>query len=256
MSFARKHFQRITAEAEAIKASEQVKGTAATSTTGEVDTPSISGNQANQMLVQLKTHQRALSDVQSLTTKIERKAQYLPDYDDYIDAQLAANTGLQDEVLMTILVWYLDVGDLDCALEIASYAIQHKLALPIRFNRDLPTFLVEEIAEHINGNFKLLDSQNRQVSPEYLCKWMEWLYAVLVLTEGMDMPDEVKAKGLKALGQCVVVTDPKQAVLHYAEAIKLDEQIGLKGKLKALQKQIDTADEANNKTSSQNSDKT
>jgi len=54
---------------------------------------------------------RRLHDIQSIERKIDAKREMLPKYDSYVQGVLEAGTGQQDDVLVTLMVWYLDIGD-------------------------------------------------------------------------------------------------------------------------------------------------
>src|SRR5687768_5578830 len=94
---ARRHFQRATAAASAAVA--------------KVDAPQTS-DAYQLMKAALIEDRRRLHDIQSIERKIDAKRGMLPIYRPYIEGVLQAGTGAQDDVLMTLMVWYLDVGDI------------------------------------------------------------------------------------------------------------------------------------------------
>lgn len=105
------------------------------------------GSQHQLMLAQLHAHSRLLKDIQSTEKKVEAKRKLLPEYLEYLDGVLAADAGMQDLVVTTLMVWMLDVGEWMPALDVAAYCLRHNLALPDRFNRNLPTLLLDETSE-------------------------------------------------------------------------------------------------------------
>lgn len=140
-------------------------------------------------LMQLAEHRRQLKAIQSIERKIELKHKLLPDYDAWIDGTLQADHGAQDEVLTTLLVWHIDCASYPRALQIAEYALRHGLVLPDRYERTLACVLAEEIAD---AQLKGFDAGQPIDYPV--------VHRTVVLTDAHDMPDEVRAKLLKARG--------------------------------------------------------
>ena len=140
-------------------------------------------------LMQLAEHRRQLKAIQSIERKIELKRKLLPEYEAWIDGTLQADHGAQDEVLTTLLVWHIDCTSYGRALQIAEYALRHGLVLPDRYERSLACVLAEEIAD---AQLKAADAGQ---PIDYAV-----LHRAVVLTDPHDMPDEVRAKLLKARG--------------------------------------------------------
>lgn len=217
MSIARRHLQRTLATRE----SRAAAGAPGPQT----------GPMADRMLALLRMHQAELKTIQSRTAKIAAKRGWLADYAPYVDGVLAADGGAQDEVLVTVMLWRLDAGDLAGALDIAAYAVRHGLAMPERFARDLPTTLLEEIAE------AALTALATDAAPAMA----EPVAAALELTGDCDMPDEVRAKAHKALGLIFKATDPARAATHLETALALDARSGVKTELSRLRKAMEPA---------------
>ncbi|MBK5910140.1 hypothetical protein CCR85_01360 [Rhodothalassium salexigens] len=221
MSIARDHFVRTRAAAEAGRAAAD---------------PAVPGpglSQASAMLLSLRAHKAALKGIQSRVRKAEAKAGFLPDYAAYVDGVLAADTGQQDTVLVTVMLWRIDAGQYAAAMEIAGYALRHDLAMPDGFSRDLPTALVEELAEHAAA------------AAEPGAELCQALDTALDLAAERDMPDEVRAKGLKALGGMLQATDRERTERLWSEALSLDPKCGVKTQLERLRKAMATEPETN-----------
>jgi tetratricopeptide (TPR) repeat protein len=209
MSIARRHKQRVRAEKQSVN----------------LEVGNISHtSQGALMQAQLATHLRQLSQIQSIERKIALKNELLPEYAAYVEGILAGQSGHQDDVIMTVLVWRIDVGDFTGALAIASYAIKHDLTMPQRFSRDLATLLVEEIAS------QAINDPESEGTRDHL-------QDILELTQNKDMPDEVRAKLHKALGLSLQQPDPKQAMAHFERALALNPRAGVKKQLDKLKKQ-------------------
>jgi hypothetical protein len=212
MSIARAHFQRTLAAREQQAA---VPGAPAP------------GSMAERTAALVRMHRAHLKTIQSRAAKIEAKRAMLPEYAPYIDGVLAAGGGGQDDVVTTVMLWRLDVGDWDGALDIAAYGIRHGLTMPAHISRDLPTTLVEEIAEAALA------------APAPVDALAQPLGEALELTESCDMVDEVRAKAHKALGRILKDADTKQAAMHLETALTLDPGCGVKTELARLKKALD-----------------
>ncbi len=203
-SICKQHFVRATAALAAAKAAATAQ-------------PIMTGNAYELMLAQLDTDRRRLKSIQSVERKIDAKRELLPAYDAYIQGVLNAASGVQDDVLMTVLVWRIDVGDLAGAIDIATYALTHKLVLPDQYQRTLGCLLAEEFAD---GALKALKTGGA-VDVEALQTVASW-------TQAEDMPDEVRAKLLKAIGLGLEATDPALAHDYLMQALAKHEGVGVK----------------------------
>ncbi|SBV94262.1 Terminase, endonuclease subunit [uncultured Alphaproteobacteria bacterium] len=226
MSICRNHFDRIRAAREAETTPTAVPGATAP------------GTMADKMLKLIAMHRAALKAIKSRLAKIAAKATFLPEYTAYVDGVVAAGKGGQDDVLVTVMLWRLDTGDFEGALALAAYALRHDLAMPDFIARDLPTTVVEEIADAALAELDRADADT--VNPEPIREALD-------LTAECDMPDEVRAKAHKALGLILTATAPEAALEHLASALELDAGCGVKTKLNALRKAQGKA-EPNEKT--------
>lgn len=201
---AQRHYQRVTAARAAAQAA--------------ADGPKVmAGNAYELMLAQLDTDKRRLKSIQSVERKIEAKRELLPAYEPYVQGVLDAASGVQDDVLMSVLVWRIDVGDLPGAIKIASYALDHQLALPDQYQRTLGCLLAEEFAD---GALKAIKTGGAVD--------VEALQTVASLTQDQDMPDEVRAKLLKAIGLGLEATAPGEALEYLQQALVKHEGVGVK----------------------------
>ncbi|REE92649.1 terminase endonuclease subunit [Cupriavidus plantarum] len=194
------------------------------------------------MLAQLAEHKRSLKLIQSIERKADAKRGMLAEYSPWIQGVLEADTGAQDEVFMTIMVWHIDVGDFAAALPLVRYAIRHGLVMPDQYQRTTACLIAEEYAAMaIKGA-----EAGQPVDAEALSE-----VAQLVQTE--DMPDEVRAKlhkaiGYVALAQVDSLPSPiqKQACRRYAldhlqRALQLHDKVGVKKDIERLERDIKNA---------------
>jgi len=227
---ARQHFLRATAALAAAEA--------------EAANPLRHATGYELMLAQLAEHRRALKLIQSIERKADAKRSMLPEYAAWIDGVLQADTGIQDEVLMTLMVWHIDVGDFAAALPLASYAIRHRLVMPDQYQRTTACLIAEEYATMA---IKAAEA-GQPVDIDALAEVSE-------LVEAEDMPDEVRAKLHKALGYSGLTRIPtlpgeqKQparhaALAHLQRALALHEKAGVKKDIERLEREIRNAADA------------
>ena len=205
ISHAKAHFQRATAAA---------MDTAA----APIDRTAAS--QYELMLAKLAEDRRRLKDIQSIERKIEVKRQLLPEYQPWIEGILQSDTGQQDDVFMTALVWTIDTGNIEAAIPLAQYALRHKLAMPDQYQRTPACVIAEEAAD--------IALKGAPVS-------FILLGAVAAMTADHDMPDEVRAKLHKAIGYGMREAGLlEQARERLTYALQLHDKIGVKKDIERL----------------------
>jgi Phage small terminase subunit len=237
---AQRHFERVTAER-----------AAASAAPGE----SLAGANAYElMLVKLSTDRRRLKSIASIEQKIKvKRDELLPEYVDYVAGALSGGRGAQDDVLTTVMIWRIDAGDFAGGLDIARYAIEHRMTLPDQYDRPLATAIAEEFAEAAIRAFKArADFDTAQLDE------------VMALTASADMHDQVRAKLHKAIayslmtdiddgplggvkrGDATVALDCMHAPATVAlenlrRALELDSRAGVKQDIARLEKQLSNA---------------
>ena len=207
---AKRHYQKATAQDEAASAADPAVPTNA--------------NQYELMLIQLAEHKRRLKQIQSVEQKAAVKQEILSEYEAYVDGVMLADTGSQDDVLMTVMVWRIDAGDLTGALVIGDYALDHGLKTPEQYKRTTATLLAEEVAETALRN-------PDQVSAEMLLQ-------TEALTHDHDMVDQVRAKLHKSIGVKLTDSDKTTAIEHLERALELNKNSGVKKMIEALKRDL------------------
>lgn len=189
------------------------------------------GDQYELMQAALWESRRTLKNIKSIEGKVKKKAELLPQFRPYIAGVLESGAGAQDDVLMTIMVWLLDVGDLHSGLEVAEYALKHKLETPDRYQRDTATIVAEQVAEEA---MKLLDQEDADV-----VGLIAALQKAHDLTVEHDMHDQVRAKLHKALGYALRNGNNLEAALkHLNRALELNDRVGVKKDIEQLEREI------------------
>ncbi|MCY9836470.1 phage terminase small subunit [Aeromonas media] len=179
-------------------------------------------------LMQLAEHRRTLKGIQSIERKIDAKRTMLPVYTPWIDGLLAADRGGQDDVLVTVMLWTLDTGDLEGAFNMADYVIRHGLSTPDRYERTAATLIAEEVAD---TGIKL---QEAGAGPS-----LTLLNSYLTLLADCDIFDQVRAKLHKAVGRaCYADGLKQQAADHYRRALELHDKVGIKKELEVLEREL------------------
>ena len=215
---AQRHYERVSAEQ-----------AAASGAPGE----SLAGASAYElMLAKLASDRRRLKSIASIERKIEvKRTELLPDYVDYVAGALAGGRGAQDDVLTTVMIWRIDAGDLAGALDIARYALAHRMTLPDQYDRPLATAIAEEFAEAALAAFRKGGAID-----------LAQLAEVAQLTAPADMHDQVRAKLHKGLGYAAEQGDNSTAALeHLRRALELDSRAGVKQDIARLEKAANAA---------------
>lgn len=218
---AQRHFQRVMAE----RHGKTEEFTEAARTAHE------------QILHRLRMDQSALRRVQSDQAKAEMKKQLLPQYDGWIEGTLDGNSGRQDEVIVTLMIWAIDAGDYPLAVRIGRYVIEHNLAMPDQFRRTAATALVEELCDPILVQVKADESTD-------LTAHLQVLDELAQIVDGKDMPDVVLAKLFKVRGFALRGGDDaaqENALELLRQALKLDANAGVKKAIESLARQVKKA---------------
>ena len=250
MSFARRQEQILAMKAASAPASGggHTRSAAADRPAAAPAPPQPAGNPpaaraAATIAMRLRHDIQRLRQIKSVDRKVAAKREMLPEYRAWCDGLLDAGRAVTgntleptgaDDVLPTIMVWHLDVGDWWRALDLAAFALRFAIPMPSRYERDAATLVLELIAD------AALRAQARSdVFP------LEVLEAVEALTDGIDMHDQPRAKLLKAIGaelvraagmstgDAIVPTiDRAAAVLTRAQ--DLHDRVGVRTMLRGL----------------------
>lgn len=183
-------------------------------------------------LMQMQLHQdmETLHNILSNEQKAAVKRQILPHYEAWVKGVLEGDSGLQDDVLMRVMVWRIDAGMLDGALDIADYALRHHLNTPDGFGRSTAALIADEISQQALTRMK-----NGEDVPAAL------LARVREMTDSADLFDAVRARLYKALGYALRNEGQlREAREVLARALALHDGVGVKTDLKALARQLAT----------------
>ncbi len=199
----------------------------------------VQGSAYEQQLYRLRIDQRRLSQFQSHITRAEMKREMLPAYDGWIDGALIANTGQSDEIVTTCMVWSVDAGLYRDALRLAEYVIGHNLPMADKYQRTAACFVVDQMSEAALLSFKItLPAVTPAIEIDILLRLQE-------LTADKDMPDEARAKLLKAIGytlrQSTNQADQASALIWLQRALAANTDVGVKKDIEVLERNLKKA---------------
>lgn len=187
-------------------------------------------NAYEMMLAKLNNDRIRLKKFQSTEAKIDLKKQLIPEYINWINGILSSDSAQQDDVFMRLLVWMIDTKQFELAYPLAQHALKHKWVTPDEYQRQTATLITEELA-----NTTLSQINNKEdIDIDTLLKFSD-------LVADKDMFDQVRAKLNKAIGFVFKDKYPAQALAYLKRALELDENSGVKGTIKALEKATENA---------------
>ncbi|KFB99464.1 phage terminase, endonuclease subunit [Trabulsiella guamensis ATCC 49490] len=199
------------------------------------------GQHAEETLVQRTAHeqimhtlrlaQSRLKGIQSNAAKAEIKKELMPEFTGWIDGTIDGDSGRQDEVITTMMVWAIDCGDTAQALRLGEYVVRHNLNMPDNFGRSAATVLTEELCAPV---LTLAVTDPDADLSEFIAPLDE----LKTIVAGSDMPDQVRAKLCKAAAFVRrASTDPEvwgDALKLFREAMHLDKNAGVKREIATL----------------------
>lgn len=218
MSYARRHFEKTTAEIAAAEA-------------GGADLGSLGAYQ--RLLKNLHDDKVLLKSVSSIADKVHIKKQALPAYQEWIGGITAAGTvQADDRIAATVIVWMIDCGLLDEAMPLADVLIHSGLESADEYSRSMPEIIVEQMADQIESG--------SEISAENLKTLIEW--ATAKKEDGLheiNLADIIRAKLLKAAGEKAEAADDNETALNlYRQAVGYNDKAGVKKRIEALEKQL------------------
>ena len=143
-----------------------------------------------------------------------RREELIPLYRPYCREYREKGEAYKNPILVQMLIWLFDVGDIHEALFWAYFAIEQQQPLPDRFRRkDLTTFVADAVLEWAD----LQEKRNESIEPYFSEVFQR-------LTEHKwPMPDAVRAKyHVKAGDHAQESGKLQQALDHFIKASELD----------------------------------
>lgn len=190
-------------------------------------------------LIELKNDIHVLRSIQSQSERAKAKALLIPKHMPYVKGVIESGFKVeQDEVITTIMLWCFDCTAFSKGLNLAEYALQHELKMPDSFSRNTATIIAEEI-----GNAARIAYKASEVFP------LDILEKAQKITAKSDMPDEVRAKLLLAMGRTYLNLElGSLAVATLKAAIEKHENCGGKQDYQKAEKLFKKQSEEHEKT--------
>ncbi|MDI3371019.1 phage terminase small subunit [Pseudomonas sp. V104_10] len=173
-----------------------------------------------------------LSGLNSLEQRqVIKRDELLPKYLEYVGRYRESGLNFPNQVLMYAVVWLFDTAQFEQGLELAGFAMSQDQKLPARFDRDVPTFIADEVIAWAESEHKAGRSPEPYVSD--LLPWVdgEW-----------KLYERIPARYYRLLGILAMERrDWAVAIAHFERAEALYQEIRvttrLEGARKALAKQ-------------------
>ncbi|PKP91446.1 MAG: terminase [Alphaproteobacteria bacterium HGW-Alphaproteobacteria-16] len=195
---------------------------------------------------------RQLKQIQAREAKIARKRELIATFDPWVagilDAHRSGAAPVQDDIVLTMMVWSLDIEDHDRALPLIGYVLENDLDMPERYTRTAPTVIAEIAADSAIARIGLGEIPD-----------LGFLTLVEEMTSEKDMIDEVRAKLHKSIGLTLtaIAAAPADeadaeaenraggrraalaaAVPHLKRALHLHSKAGVKKELDKAERQL------------------
>lgn len=167
----------------------------------------------------------ALRSIVDIPARIEHKRKVLvPTYLPLVTTYAESGENVPNQMLVNVVIWLLDIGDIDRALPLAMLAIEQGQAMPERFKTDLPTFVARTMCDWAEGEYKAGNS----ASP--------YLETVVNLVQSNTWPVEeiiVLTRLYKIMAwYCEKKNEHRAAVTYYEKCIAVNpEKHGVKTRL-------------------------
>ena len=156
------------------------------------------------------------------------KEQLIAKYQEVFDSACKVLDWTDNRLIFWNIIWRFDIGDITGAFAIAKVAIERGLNADVKvFKSTFATVVADNI-------FKWADAQYKsEATTEPVLDEM-----IALLGNGLDINPIPNAKLLKLHGDIIKVDNPALALAHFTKAQELDETIGVKGRIKELNKTL------------------
>lgn len=190
--------------------------------------PDISGDKHALMQAAIEVDIARLKATNSHAKKDEiKETELLDKYRLYLKGIIDTGTGEDNKVLVSNMIWAIDVQDFDWAMMLGDYATTHQLAAPEDFTRDVRNIFCGEMSAWALKEQKA----NRTAEP--------WLSTVFGMSRDWDLVDKITAELYRAMGQEIEAEEPAKALDYYQQALQADDGAGVKPAITRLEKQLE-----------------
>lgn len=157
-----------------------------------------------------------------------KRDELLPKYLDYVKRYRESGLNFANPVLVYVLIWLFDTVQFTKGLELAAFAMSQDQKLPERFNRNIQTFVADEVIDWAEAEYKAKRSPEPYVSN------------LLHLVDGeWKLFERIPARYHKQLGLLAMDRrDWTAAIVHFERAEALYESIGVGTRLAGARKAL------------------
>jgi len=179
----------------------------------------------------------ALSQLAGLNSKSARaqlkRDELLPQFLPYLERYREAGQDYDNPVLTRVVIWLFDINDLDAALEWGFYAIERKQAMPDDFNRDVATFMADQVIDWAEQQHKAGHSIEPYFSRVFEKVVNEW-----------HLFERISARYYKLAGLVLMNSEQRaeqeHALEYFRRATELHPKIGVGTRIAQLEKKLDS----------------
>lgn len=106
-------------------------------------------NAYNLQFSSLETDLKRVSMLPRGTARVElKKSELLPKYMPYVTKYIEAGDNYSNAILVQVMIWLFDVGNIPEALKLADLSIAQKQSMPERFTRSVHTFTADAFLDY------------------------------------------------------------------------------------------------------------
>jgi tetratricopeptide (TPR) repeat protein len=134
----------------------------------------------------------------------------LPHWRPIVEAYLDGDEEYPNPVLVLVMIWAFNVGEMDFAMRCADTAIKQDQRMPERFKRNVQSFVADTVLEW---------AQNQVLREE---SYEPHFGAIAAALDDWEVPDEVSMKYLKFRAKQAEESDPREALALYRQAFDID----------------------------------
>lgn len=194
----------------------------------ENEKPDSLQNQYFYYSTMIKSDDMSLKNIPDHSERNKLKPVFINKYREYLEEYMAAKETHDNNVLFNCMVWACDVEQWDWAIELCDYAIETQQKQPENWRRSHVEIVADAAFKACEKVFKSgekmpklwLDIFNRLIEKQWL------------------IDDDLFARYLKIEGEIIKETEPQKALEYFKRAQDLKPDIGVKGRIKELEKTV------------------
>jgi len=163
-----------------------------------------------------------------------KRDELLPKYLEYVQRYRDSGLNYANPVLMYVLVWLFDTVQFEQGLELATFAMEQGQKLPEGFDRNIQTFVADEVIDWAEAEHKAGRSPEPYVSN------------LLPLVDEWKLFERIPARYRKLLGVLAMEREEwAVAIDYFQQAETLYPEIGVKTRREACEKALRKAEQGN-----------